>query len=183
VNRSQVSICGAIGVLLWVLCATAGAYAGVGSGGVGSGGVVGGGVVGGGVVGGGVVGGGVGGGVGSGGGHGGGGHGGGGHGGGGHGGLGGHGGWGGRAEWGWGGWRGGTPGCCGWRRGMGWGAGVYEPLWDPYLWDDVPYDAPLIPAVPAYAPSPAWYYCRDLRTYYPYVQRCASPWQAVPAKP
>jgi hypothetical protein len=28
--------------------------------------------------------------------------------------------------------------------------------------------------------SPAyWYYCTDSQTYYPYVQRCATPWQQV----
>lgn len=39
---------------------------------------------------------------------------------------------------------------------------------------------------PAAAPAPSssssgayWYYCRDSQTYYPYVQRCASPWQQV----
>ena len=28
--------------------------------------------------------------------------------------------------------------------------------------------------------SPAyWYFCRDTRTYYPYVQQCATPWEQV----
>jgi hypothetical protein len=40
------------------------------------------------------------------------------------------------------------------------------------------------PAPPASAPSQGgsghyWYYCQDSRTYYPYVQTCASQWQQV----
>ena len=31
--------------------------------------------------------------------------------------------------------------------------------------------------------SDYWYYCRDSRSYYPYVKDCASPWQHVPARP
>ena len=30
------------------------------------------------------------------------------------------------------------------------------------------------------APSYYWYYCEDPPGYYPYVQRCSVPWQAVP---
>ena len=33
---------------------------------------------------------------------------------------------------------------------------------------------PLAQSEPAY-----WYYCTDSQTYYPYVQRCATPWQQV----
>jgi hypothetical protein len=43
-----------------------------------------------------------------------------------------------------------------------------------------------VPAAPAPAPAPSaqsstayWYYCPDSKTYYPYVQSCASPWQQV----
>lgn len=121
------------------------------------------------------------GGVGGGGGHGGGG---GGHGSGGHGGgYGGHGGWGGRGGWGGWGWHGhGYYGCC------GWGLGYYDPLWDPWLWDDGLVDAPYAPVAPPVAASaPAapsyWYYCRESRSYYPYVSQCASAWQPVPAAP
>ena len=28
-----------------------------------------------------------------------------------------------------------------------------------------------------------WYYCRDTQAYYPYVDRCASPWQRVIPQP
>lgn len=28
-----------------------------------------------------------------------------------------------------------------------------------------------------------WYYCADSQTYYPYVQRCATPWQQVIPQP
>ena len=44
-------------------------------------------------------------------------------------------------------------------------------------------------AAPVVAPGPSapsaqtsgafWYYCPDSRTYYPYVQSCATPWQQV----
>lgn len=33
---------------------------------------------------------------------------------------------------------------------------------------------PLAQSAPAY-----WYYCADSQTYYPYVQRCSTPWQQV----
>lgn len=36
---------------------------------------------------------------------------------------------------------------------------------------------------PGPAPEQNWYYCRDSKAYYPYVQECASEWEAVPAKP
>lgn len=46
------------------------------------------------------------------------------------------------------------------------------------------------PAPPVYIEQPApgtmpgetagyWYYCRESRTYYPYVQQCPSPWERV----
>lgn len=55
--------------------------------------------------------------------------------------------------------------------------------------------APLIVAAPRYyytpppryvapLPNPAyWYYCPDLGAYYPYVQQCPGPWQAVVPQP
>jgi hypothetical protein len=42
-----------------------------------------------------------------------------------------------------------------------------------------PAPAPAAPAAPA--PSQYWYYCEDTKTYYPYVNSCASPWKQVPA--
>lgn len=116
--------------------------------------------------------------------------GGGGHGGGfgGHGGFGVHGGGGGWGGWhggGWGGWhgRGGYFGCC------GWGLGFYDPFWDPYLWYgydwgpvDLPYDYAAPPVGTNVPPPPSyWFYCPDTRSYYPYVQQCASAWQKIPA--
>lgn len=32
---------------------------------------------------------------------------------------------------------------------------------------------------PAQTQAPAWYFCADTQTYYPYAQTCASPWQRV----
>lgn len=32
---------------------------------------------------------------------------------------------------------------------------------------------------PAQGSSAYWYFCRDTRTYYPYVQQCATPWEQV----
>lgn len=40
------------------------------------------------------------------------------------------------------------------------------------------WSTPLAQSAPAY-----WYYCADSQTYYPYVQRCASPWQQVIPQP
>jgi len=41
--------------------------------------------------------------------------------------------------------------------------------------------APAQTQAPAQSPSgaPAWYFCADTQTYYPYAQTCASPWQRV----
>jgi hypothetical protein len=33
------------------------------------------------------------------------------------------------------------------------------------------------------AEAPAWFFCPDSQTYYPYVQNCASPWQRVAPHP
>jgi hypothetical protein len=47
------------------------------------------------------------------------------------------------------------------------------------------YQQPVAPAAATVAPAaPAdsgnwWYYCNDTRSYYPYVQSCASQWQRV----
>jgi hypothetical protein len=47
-----------------------------------------------------------------------------------------------------------------------------------------PYPDPYVP--PAMVPAPAaaatWYYCANPQGYYPYVPRCAVPWQPVPAR-
>lgn len=32
---------------------------------------------------------------------------------------------------------------------------------------------------PSSSGTPAWYFCADTQTYYPYAQTCASPWQRV----
>jgi hypothetical protein len=58
----------------------------------------------------------------------------------------------------------------------------------PYYFDPY-YDLPAVyvqeqPSVyieqPAPAPTPQyWYYCEASKTYYPYVQTCATPWQRV----
>lgn len=43
-----------------------------------------------------------------------------------------------------------------------------------------PYPSPYVPPVVT-APSPTmWYYCSNPPGYYPYVQSCTVPWQAVP---
>jgi hypothetical protein len=110
------------------------------------------------------------------------------------------GGWGGGYRGGWGaGYRG------GWGWHGGWGGYGYFPYYpyawgDPFAgdyWDSYPaagyvlddtsaYISPPIatgavralPAVPAY-----WYYCASSKTYYPYVQECASTWQRVSPTP
>lgn len=35
----------------------------------------------------------------------------------------------------------------------------------------------------AQPPSATWYYCRDAKTYYPYVSECPGGWESVPATP
>lgn len=35
------------------------------------------------------------------------------------------------------------------------------------------------PPASALQAEPYWYYCQDSKTYYPYVQTCATPWQRV----
>ena len=90
----------------------------------------------------------------------------------------------------------------GYRGGVGFYFGVpyygwpYPPYgyYDPYGYygpDDADYPGTDAPppgpppdegqaAVPA---QPMWYYCAPSKGYYPYVQNCAAPWQAVPATP
>lgn len=66
----------------------------------------------------------------------------------------------------------------------------------PYYYYPPPYYYPPVATVPATPPvyversdqsaeRPAsyWYYCRDTKTYYPYVKECASPWQRVEPRP
>jgi len=73
----------------------------------------------------------------------------------------------------------------------------YSPYYYPRYYYPPAYYPPAVAAPPVYieqsiapaAPAPAapsaqnsgayWYYCADSRTYYPYVQQCASPWQQV----
>lgn len=45
-----------------------------------------------------------------------------------------------------------------------------------------PYQPPVVVSQPAPA-TPVWYYCGNPAGYYPYVPRCAIPWQTVPAAP
>jgi hypothetical protein len=37
--------------------------------------------------------------------------------------------------------------------------------------------------VAAASAQSVWYFCQPTKTYYPYVQSCSVPWQAVPAIP
>lgn len=66
----------------------------------------------------------------------------------------------------------------------------------PYYYRPYHYGAPVVvpepPPVyiersdPAPAPAPEqayWYYCPDSKAYYPYVDRCAVPWQRVSPRP
>jgi hypothetical protein len=82
--------------------------------------------------------------------------------------------------WG-GGWRGGYygPGY-----GYPYAAGYYAP---PVVYAAPPvvaYAAPQQPMVLASQPQPpVWYYCEASGQYFPYVQSCASGWQAQPAMP
>ena len=72
----------------------------------------------------------------------------------------------------------------------------YPPYYPPYYYPPV---AVVPPAPPVYIerqdppqPQPQaqadsgqndWFYCPDSRTYYPYVQQCASEWQRVTPRP
>ncbi len=46
-----------------------------------------------------------------------------------------------------------------------------------------PYQPPIAPAPVAPSATQYWYYCANPAGYYPYVARCASNWQRVPASP
>jgi hypothetical protein len=82
--------------------------------------------------------------------------------------------------------------------GVRFGIGIGVPLYAPWYYAPPPhyyYPAPVvvqqspvyIERAPAHATAPApeqfWYYCPDSKTYYPYVQQCASPWQRVSPQP
>lgn len=70
------------------------------------------------------------------------------------------------------------------RRGWWWivgGVWYYYPA-PVYPYPD-PYQPPLVLAPPAPATALFWYYCRKPAGYYPYVSRCATDWQRVPANP
>lgn len=103
----------------------------------------------------------------------------------------GYGGWGRAGYWG-GGWR----GDWGWGGGWGWGIGFDDPFWwgwgapiypySPYYYPY--YTAPPVivnPPPPTQVPTQSyyWYYCPGSKTYYPYVQSCASGWKKVTPKP
>jgi hypothetical protein len=57
------------------------------------------------------------------------------------------------------------------------GYGYRAPVVREYIREEPAYGAPVAP------PQPTWYYCRESRAYYPYVDRCAEGWEAVPARP
>ena len=46
-----------------------------------------------------------------------------------------------------------------------------------------PYEPPMVPAPPAPSAAQYWYYCSNPPGYYPYVARCRTNWQPVPANP
>lgn len=90
-------------------------------------------------------------------------------------------------------WRGGRwyHGAHGARRGWWW---IVGGIWYFYPAPVYPYPDPYLPPVvvvpQATAPAPApvvpqqyWYYCPKPAGYYPYVPRCGTAWQAVPANP
>lgn len=59
---------------------------------------------------------------------------------------------------------------------------VYQVYEQPtvYIEQQPPVDAtPAPPSAPPTPPQQYWYYCQDSKTYYPYVQNCATPWQRV----
>jgi hypothetical protein len=47
-----------------------------------------------------------------------------------------------------------------------------------YVERQAPPPAPAASA-PQAQPEQYWYYCQDSKTYFPYVQKCATPWQRV----
>ena len=64
---------------------------------------------------------------------------------------------------------------------------AYYPSYSVYEYPAAPtvyYQQPVAPAVTVAPAAPTesgnwWYYCNDTRSYYPYVQSCASQWQRV----
>ena len=83
------------------------------------------------------------------------------------------------------------------RFGFAFGVPLYPPAW--YYPPPAYYYPPPVVAVPSAPPvyierpqaqaQPApqgesfWYYCPDSKTYYPYVQQCASAWRPVSPRP
>jgi hypothetical protein len=82
------------------------------------------------------------------------------------------------------------------RFGFGFGVPLYG--YGPWYYPPYYYPPPVVvaPAAPpvyieppqAQAAPPQqqgewWYYCADSKTYYPYVESCASEWQRVPPRP
>jgi hypothetical protein len=66
------------------------------------------------------------------------------------------------------------------RQGWWW---VVGPQWYFYPAPVYPYPDPYVPPVmTAPVAAPSWYYCANPPGYYPYVARCAVPWQPVPAQ-
>jgi hypothetical protein len=79
------------------------------------------------------------------------------------------------------------------RFGFAFGFPVYPA---PYYYPPPVYYPPAVVTVPApvyvesapaqvvqQQPEQFWYYCPDSKTYYPYVQKCAAPWQRVAPRP
>lgn len=70
------------------------------------------------------------------------------------------------------------------------------PYYRPYYYPPSPYYYPPVvvrpaptvyieqgQAAPPQQSGASWYYCPDSQTYYPYVDRCAVPWQRVAPQP
>lgn len=71
------------------------------------------------------------------------------------------------------------------RKGWWW---VVGGVWYFYPAPVYPYPDPYLPPAVIAPPAPAvaqqyWYYCPKPAGYYPYVPRCTTAWQAVPANP
>lgn len=78
------------------------------------------------------------------------------------------------------------------RFGFYFGVPLYAPAWyyppPAYYYPPAVMAPPVAPSVYVEQAQPqaadnSWYYCPDSKTYYPYVQQCASAWQRVPARP
>ncbi|HZE92772.1 MAG TPA: hypothetical protein VE029_13845 [Rhizobacter sp.] len=75
-----------------------------------------------------------------------------------------------------------------WVGGPFWWGGpyAYYPYSYPYVESEVIVQQPAEPvfvAPSAAQQAPTWYYCREARMYYPYVNQCPGGWQEVPARP